>query len=77
MLKTEQNTEKMQQRVLKAARKAFKGYSIYGDITAHFEHGQWWIQFDDDAEDRIRSYSVQDAEGNADWIIDGFSFEEC
>ena len=78
MLKTEQNTPEMQQRILKAAKKQFKYTPVYAEISAHFEHGQWWITFEDDYEDEMRIYSVQDAEGTEEnGVFDGFCFEEC
>ena len=77
MLKTEQNTQKMQQRVLKAARKAFRKMPMYGGITASFEHGQWWVMYGDKTEMKTVTYSVQDAEGTEEnGVFDGFCFEE-
>ena len=65
MLKTEQNTRAMENKVLRAARKYFhrrKG------ISAHFEHGQWWVSLTDGSQ-----YSVVDAGGGP--AVDGFDFE--
>jgi hypothetical protein len=74
MLKTEQNTAKMEERVLRAFRKwaafriPFSGLSR--DISANFEHGQWWVtQIDTGAQ-----WSVVDAEGGSS--VDGFDFEQ-
>jgi hypothetical protein len=40
MLNTETNTPAMEKRILKAAYKALKRRNL----TAFFEHGQWWIE---------------------------------
>ena len=75
MLKTEQNTSVMEKKVLTSARKCFKGYSIEDNrIFAIFEHGQWWVRFYDEQEERDRTYSVCDAEGTG--TFNGFDFEE-
>lgn len=65
MLKTEQNTPKMREKVLTAARKYFRKNK---GINAFFEHGQWWVGLDNGAQ-----YSVVDAEGGP--AVNGFDFE--
>lgn len=87
MLKTEQNTQTMGERVLRSFRKwaRHNGLSIKRTITVNggrietrarynsdFEHGQWWItDLDTGAQ-----WSVCDAEGTeANGVFDGFCFE--
>jgi hypothetical protein len=75
MLKTEQNTPKMEKRVLDAAQQNFKHCQIEDNrIHTIFEHGQWWIRFYDEILETERTFSVIDAEGYG--TINGFNFEE-
>ena len=67
MLKTEQNTQAMQKRVLSAGRKCFGRAAIQ---SAGFEHGQWWLFLKDGS-----SWSVCDAIGGSN-TYDGFCFEQ-
>jgi hypothetical protein len=76
MLKTEQNTQKMEYRVLYAAKRAYpKTKYSRENIFTIFEHGQWWIRFFDITEERDRTFSVQDCEGSYQ-CYNGFCFEE-
>ena len=75
MLKTEQNTKEVEKNVLFGARKAFpKRKYERENITAVFEHEQWWIRFYDLTEEKDRTFSVCDASGINTY--NGFSFEE-
>lgn len=71
LLKTEENSEEMGERIDAAA----EAYFIEREhlfISTFYEHGQWWavlIFADDDDE----TYSVVDAVGGDS--VDGFSFE--
>jgi len=68
-LKTERNTPTIEQRALRAARKALK-LSRRVRLAADFEHGQWWItNLDTGAQ-----WSVVDADGGP--AVDGFDFEQ-
>jgi hypothetical protein len=67
MLKTEQNTDRMWRRVIKAAKAKLPGGN---SLRANFEHGQFWI-----ADLRTGAqWSVVDAEGYG--AVDGFDFEQ-
>jgi len=66
ILKTETNTPAMEKRVLKAARKALKRRNL----TAFFEHGQWWIEHLPSG----AQWSVCDASGPS--CPNGFDFEQ-
>lgn len=47
--------------------------ALYGRPSdAHYEHGQWFVW---DSEHNV-FWSVCDAEGDADWICNGYCFEE-
>jgi len=63
-------------RVLKAARKRFHRR----DIRTFFEHGQWWVRFENDDEDINEcehTFAVNDAEGPEELgVFEGFCFEE-
>lgn len=75
MLKSDQNKPTIEKQVLTAARKCFKSYPIEDNkIFTIFEHGHWWIRFFDENEERDRTFSVIDAEGNGTY--NGFDFEE-
>lgn len=66
MLKTEQNTPQMTDRVLAAAHEYFGRE----DLQVDFEHGQFWVS-------NVASgaqFSVCDAVGGD--AVDGFSFEQ-
>jgi hypothetical protein len=63
MLHTETNTPAMEKRVLKAAHKALNRRNL----TAFFEHGQWWIEHRPSG----AQWSVCDAS-----CPDGFDFEQ-
>lgn len=64
-LKTETNTPAMEERILEAA----AAYGLPLDMSADFEHGQWWVT------DRNTGaqWSVIDASGGRS--VDGFDFE--
>lgn len=66
MLKTETNTPTMERRILKAARASIRRRNL----TAWFEHGQWWIEHLPTG----AQWSVVDAEGGP--AVDGFDFEQ-
>ena len=71
-LRSETNTQEIAEEILKAARSCFAVY--YGRIHAIWDHGRWWIQFDDDDEDVTRTFAVADCvslSGN-----EYFGFEE-
>jgi hypothetical protein len=69
MLKTEQNTTEMQERILDAAKVHGTTYT-HGFFSADFEHGQWWLTCGSCG----AQWSVCDAvDGPA---VDGFDFEE-
>jgi hypothetical protein len=65
-LKTETNTPEMWKRVLAAARKKLQK----NNLSAGFEHGQWWIIHVMTG----AQWSVVDAEGPGS--VDGFDFEQ-
>ncbi len=65
-LKTETNTRAMEKKVLRAAHKSLKRRNL----SADFEHGQWWITHRPTG----AQWSVVDAEGGAS--VDGFDFEQ-
>lgn len=71
MLKTEQNTPAMEKKVLTAARKHFKQRK---NISAIFEHGQWWIKRVNPLYYTDEIFSVVDAEGIR--TTNGFDFEK-
>ena len=61
MLRSEVNTQEMAEEILRAATSRFAAYNIYeGRIYAVYDHGHWWVQFDDCNEDRTRTFSVAD-----------------
>jgi hypothetical protein len=66
-LKTETNTQSMERRILKAAGERL-GHRR--DLSADFEHGQWWIT----NRRTGAQWSVVDAEGGPS--VDGFDFEQ-
>lgn len=66
MLNTETNTPAMEKRVLKAAHKALKRHNM----TAFFEHGQWWIEHLPSG----AQWAVNDASGPS--YPGGFDFEQ-
>lgn len=65
MLNTQTNTPEMEERILEAA--AASGLPL--DLSADFEHGQWWVT----ARDSGAQWSVVDADGVRS--VDGFDFE--
>jgi hypothetical protein len=65
-LKTEQNTAGMETRILRAARAILRRRNL----SAFFEHGQWWIEHRPTG----AQWSVVDAEGGA--AVDGFDLEQ-
>jgi hypothetical protein len=68
MLKCEQNTPEMADRVLAAAA---AGLDVpQRELEVAFEHGQWWVTRRDDG----AQWSVDDAEGPGS--TDGFGFEQ-
>ena len=69
MLKCERNTKAMASKVLTAARVHFRQRK---NISATYEHGQWYIIRIDENGD-CHNYSVCDAEGIG--TTNGFSFE--
>jgi hypothetical protein len=66
-LKTEQNTSKMQKRVLASFR--LWGDDPRAETHAVFEHGHWWVIDTDNG----GNWSVIDATGPG--TVDGFDFE--
>jgi len=66
LLCTETNTPAMEKRILKAAHKALNRRNL----TAIFEHGQWWIEHLPSG----AQWSVNDASGPS--CLDGFDFEQ-
>jgi hypothetical protein len=70
MLKTEQNTPIIEKKVLTSARKHFKQRK---NISAVFEHGQWWIKRVNPYNYRDEVYNVVDAEGVG--TVNDFDFE--
>lgn len=67
-LKTETNTPEMYRRVKHAANQL--GLGQHQRLSAHFEHGQWWVMHTNGA-----AWSVCDASGS-DGVYDGFCFEQ-
>ena len=65
-LNTETNTPAMEKRVRKAAHTALKRRNL----TAFFEHGQWWIEHLPSG----AQWAVNDASGPS--CPDGFDFEQ-
>jgi len=74
-LRSSTNTPEINAEILTAAQEHFKHYQIYGNrIDTVWEHGQWWVRFDDEEEDSVRTFSVIDcADGGGN---DYFNFEE-
>lgn len=66
-LKTETNTPAMEARILRAA---YTVLAPYQNLSADYEHGQWWIT----ARDTGAQWSVVDAVGGRS--VDGFDFEQ-
>ena len=66
MLKCERNTRAMGAKVLKSAHATL----CRRNLSAHFEHGQWWIEHQPTG----AQWSVCDAEGPS--VIGGFVFEQ-
>jgi len=67
-LPSTQNTDKIQERILKAAREKFNQRK---GLYTFFEHGHWWIKVE--VQYTERTFDVVDAEGCG--TIDGFDFE--
>jgi hypothetical protein len=70
MLKSEQDTEKMEQLIKQTADQFFG----HNKSKLVFEHDQWWVYFFDKAEEEDRFFSVVDAKGIG--TLNGFYFEE-
>lgn|GEM_PF-4184189 len=63
MLKSETNTQEVMNEVLEQAQEYFKDYSIYNNfISVIWDHGHWWIQFDDNNEEKLITFDVVDIE---------------
>jgi len=71
-LRSSTNTAEIDAEIRSVAQEHFKHYQIYGNrIDTVWEHGQWWVRFDDDS---VRTFSVIDCvDGSGN---DYFDFEE-
>ena len=68
MLRSETNTQKVRSQIYDAACEILKD----NNLQTAFEHGQWWVTVLTTG----AQYSVNDADGNSDDIVNGFCLEE-
>jgi len=68
-------TQEMADEILEAAKEHFLNYRIFDNrINVVWDHDHWWVTFDCEIEDRLRTFNVVDCEDEAG--EDYFDFEE-
>ena len=66
--------ERAFRKVMHLERKRSVEVRAFWDWTG--DGGSWWVRLDRMTDDPEEIYSVNDAEGNSEWISDGFCFEQ-
>lgn len=56
--------------------RALHAFTIYEDVYATFEHGQWWVSALPRGAGGWQVFSVVDAAGPPDRVCAGLSFEQ-
>jgi hypothetical protein len=73
MLKTETQTDEIEERIAEAFGVTDQGIAC-ADFSLWFEHGQWWVEsLEGEHGEEVVVYSVVDATGGKS--VDGFDFE--